>query len=206
MITKKTAFRASLAALGVAVVAVAVGVTSHPRFAAAHGGPGYGHHGKHGHHMGWRGGRHGEGHHGGRRGESMRALFERYDANGDGALTQAELDEGRAAQITQFDANGDGQVDLAEYRALWTDAMSLRIVRAFQRHDRDGDGQVTVEEFQRRYADLVERRDRDGDGALSREDRGRFRTQERRRGGEPSNAPETAPDAAPNAAPETDQQ
>jgi Ca2+-binding EF-hand superfamily protein len=137
-------------------------------------------------HVHWRGGHgHGGGERGWRRGGGagfMRQL-ETFDANGDDAVTQGEIDQFRQGQITRFDADGNGTLSLEEYQALWLDAMRERMVDAFQEHDDDGDGQVTVVEFNERYTDLVERFDRNGDGQLSAADRGA------RRGAKPAEAP-----------------
>ena len=46
-------------------------------------------------------------------------LPERFDSDGDGPLTQAEIDAGRAAQLAGFDTDGDGALTLQEYQALW---------------------------------------------------------------------------------------
>lgn len=108
-------------------------------------------------------------------------LIEQFDADKDGKLTQAELDQSRAAQHAKFDANKDGKLTLKEYEALWLDAMRTRMVRNFQRHDTDGDAVVTVEEFGARFANMIERLDRNNDGALSKEDR--RQRHEGRRGG-----------------------
>jgi Ca2+-binding EF-hand superfamily protein len=108
---------------------------------------------------GW-GGHHGWGHGGGT------GLFERFDANQDGRLTQAEVDEVRRSQLTEFDQNGDGSVSLEEYQALWLDAMRERMVDQFQAHDDDGDGMVTVEEFGERFDRMVSRLDANDDGEL----------------------------------------
>ena len=130
---------------------------------------------------------HGHGH--GRGGQRMRVLFEQYDTNEDGTLTQEEIDTARAAQLGKFDGNADGSLTLEEYEALWLDAMRERMVDRFQAHDDDGDGLVTAEEFGEEFSGIVERFDRNDDGALSKEDR-----QARpRRGG---------PDRGGNAAPE----
>ena len=117
-------------------------------------------------------GEHGKGRHHGQRFER---LLQAYDSNGDGKLTQAEIDGVRAERLAKFDANGDGQLNLQEYEALWLDAMRERMVDRFQRHDDDGDGQVTAEEFGERFSRMVARRDRNGDGELSREDFRRMR-------------------------------
>ena len=127
---------------------------------------------------GW--GRHhgGSGHHGGAPGER---LFEAFDANQDGTLTQAEVDQARQAKLAEFDADGDGSLDLEEYQALWLDAMRERMVDQFQDHDDDGDGLVTVEEFGERFSGIVVRLDDDGDGEVTMEEL-RERAMERRHG------------------------
>jgi Ca2+-binding EF-hand superfamily protein len=119
---------------------------------------------------GWHRG--GWGHHGGF-GES---LFETFDSNHDGKLTQAEVDQARQAKLTQFDADHDGALSLEEYQALWMDAMRERMVDRFQAHDDDGDGKVTAAEFGEDYSGVIGRLDRDGDGAVTMDEiRSRFR-------------------------------
>lgn len=120
-------------------------------------------------------GHHGRNHHGRRGGNRMAQMMENFDTNGDGQLTQEEIDGARAAQLAEFDADGNGQLTLEEYQALWLDAMRERMVDRFQAHDDDGDGQVTVEEFNEDFDSIVERFDRNGDGVLSTDDRRRPR-------------------------------
>ncbi len=152
----------------VAVLAIAAAI---PLVASAHGegdgrGMGYG---RHGEQHGMRG-HHGEGH-AGRGGQvRMMELIEIYDADGDGAVSQDEIDQGRADRLRQFDADGDGQLSLDEYQALWLDAMRERMVDRFQAHDDDGDGLVTVEEFGDRTSHMVMMRDRNEDGVLNMDD------------------------------------
>ena len=108
-------------------------------------------------------------HHGGG-GAPGERLLEAFDANQDGTLTQAEVDQARQAKLAEFDANGDGSLDLEEYQALWLDAMRERMVDQFQDHDDDGDGLVTVEEFGERFSGIVIRLDVDGDGEVTMEE------------------------------------
>ena len=124
---------------------------------------------------GW-GRHHGHGHHGGRAME----FFERFDANGDGRLTQAEIDEVRQSRLAEFDQDGDGSLTLEEYQALWLDAMRERMVRAFQAHDRDGDAMVTAEEFGQPFDRMVSRLDANDDGELTPDE---MRRRGERRGG-----------------------
>lgn len=97
-------------------------------------------------------------------------LMERYDTDGDGALTVEEITAARAAQLQEFDADGDGSLSLEEYQALWLEAMRERMVDRFQQHDADGDGAVTREEFSRDLARMVARRDANGDGMMNEDD------------------------------------
>ncbi len=131
------------------------------------GGYGRGHHGGgygRGHRRGWKG--HGKRHH-------VRHLMERYDANNDRKITQEEINTNREAWHKEFDANNDGKLSLDEFKQLFLKARAHRIVRQFQRFDRDGDAGLTQQEYLRPLADMVEMRDRNGDGALSRADMGR---------------------------------
>jgi Ca2+-binding EF-hand superfamily protein len=112
---------------------------------------------------GW--GHHGYGHHGGAEG-----LFETFDADDDGRLTQAEIDQARRAKLTEFDRDRDGSLTLEEYQALWLDAMRERMVDRFQAHDDDGDGRVTAAEFGEDYSRILSRLDDDDDGTVTREE------------------------------------
>ena len=102
-------------------------------------------------------------------------LFETFDANDDGKITQAEIDAFRKGQFDEHDANKDGKLTLQEYQNLWLAVMRERMVDAFQRHDDDGNAEVTLEEFSERFSRMVRRMDADGDGAITRDDlRSRF--------------------------------
>ena len=104
---------------------------------------------------------------------AMHGLMERYDTNGDRALTQEELDAARSAQFSEFDTDGDGTLTLAEYQGLWLDAMREQMVDRFQAHDDDGSGTVTAEEFNAAFDGFVARADRNGDGQIDADDRRR---------------------------------
>ena len=105
-----------------------------------------------------------------RRGRRGGRLFETFDTNDDGILTQAEVDKTRQDQFDKFDANKDGKLSLKEYETLWLDAMRKRMVDRFQSHDDDGDAAVTLDEFQSRLSRVVRRLDDDGDGKVTRQE------------------------------------
>lgn len=122
---------------------------------------------------------------GGPGGRGATRMFEQFDTNNDGRVTQEEVNNARRDQLTRFDRNGDGQLSLEEYQALWLEVMRPMMVRNFQRHDTDGNAQVTVEEFQARFTDLVEEHDRNDDGAVTQDElrsRGRGPDRDDRRG------------------------
>jgi Ca2+-binding EF-hand superfamily protein len=151
-------------------------------------------------HMGERGGRGwGRGHGGdwgGHRGGHHRAerLFERFDVNEDGVITEAEIEEVRARDFSSADADGNGEVSLEEFKAAFMERSNDRMVRAFQFLDRDGDGTVTQEEIDQVANRMFNRLDRDGNGTVERmhgaradrdddDDRGRHHGPHRGRGG-----------------------
>ncbi len=118
-------------------------------------------------------GKHGRGHGFGGRGGSgmMQQIFTRMDSDGNGAITQEEVDTFRAAQVAAADASGDGALSIDEFDTAYRDLTRSKMVRAFQRLDADGDGSISAAEMDAQIGTLVERMDRNGDGALSMEDR-----------------------------------
>jgi Ca2+-binding EF-hand superfamily protein len=101
------------------------------------------------------------------------AMFEEFDADGDGKLTQAEIDAGAKSRFAEADADKQGGVTIQEFEPWFWKQHREMMVRAFQFLDRDGDGSITEAEVTVLTGKAVERMDRNGDGALSREDRGR---------------------------------
>jgi hypothetical protein len=101
----------------------------------------------------------------------MRAIFAQVDADGNGAITQAEVDAFRTAQVAAADASGDGNLSLDEFATVYAQIMRPQMVDAFQALDEDGDGAVTAAEMDARFGSVVAEMDRNGDGALSPDDR-----------------------------------
>ena len=98
------------------------------------------------------------------------AMLENFDTDGDGQLTQAEIDAVRADRLAEFDTDGNGELTLQEYEALWLDAMRERMVDRFQNLDKDGDAIVTTGEFVEPFSATVSRMDRNDDGVLNADD------------------------------------
>lgn len=85
------------------------------------------------------------GHHGGRK-----AMVEKFDANKDGKLDDAEKAQlksafaaKRAERIAKFDANQDGQLDETERQAMH----EQRAAKRFAMLDLNKDGAITLDEM-----------------------------------------------------------
>lgn len=119
-----------------------------------------------------------------RRAKMVERLFERLDANEDGAVTAQEVTDSRLAAFREADANVDGVVDADEAEALrdadpersrrrfprraaqQTDGDAPQRQTQFQRMDVNEDGLVTQDEFVERPVRLLEM-DADADGAVT---------------------------------------
>lgn len=115
----------------------------------------------------------------------MSMMFERFDTDGDGAVTRAEIDALRMQAFESADADGDGMLN-AEELAAWQDARraeraAARMRARLDRLDSDGDGLVSAEELAASGppAAMFDRMDADGDGAITlaelNEARGKWR-------------------------------
>jgi Ca2+-binding EF-hand superfamily protein len=100
--------------------------------------------------------------------EAPGAMFERADANGDGALTREEFVNARSDQFGKRDRNGDHFIDSTDLservaaRPRASQAMNA-IVNQF---DADHDGKLSKEEFVAGGVTIFERADSDKNGAL----------------------------------------
>lgn len=151
---------AAVTVLGVGAAAVAAQADGRWR---GHGGSScysQGHGGGHG--MGGPG----MGGHGGR----MASMLRYFDSDGDGAVSQAEIDQVRDERFTAFDGDQSQSLSLAEFEGLWLDFMRESMVDGFQRLDADGDGQVTLAEVNRPLGQMVQHMDRNEDGVIDRSD------------------------------------
>ena len=137
------------------IVATAVGLTAVGASAGSHGGKDKG-----------------------PRGPKM--SFEQLDTNGDGFITQDELDAHHKARFDEMDANGDGVISADELKAGMMkraqERAERRSAKMMEHMDENGDGVLSMEEMQHKGkgmkkgkgpGSMIERFDSDGDGKIS---------------------------------------
>lgn len=115
-----------------------------------------------------------------------RMSFEQLDANGDGVLTQDELQAQGAARFAAVDANGDGLLSAEEIAAQADRDISDRVAKMIEKRDANGDGLLSQEEMQPnedRAARFFERMDENGDGGISQEEFEAKKKHGKRKGG-----------------------
>ncbi len=107
----------------------------------------------------------GEGRHG------PRASFEQLDADGNGALTRAEMAAFARIRFDAVDADGNGLVSAEEIAAHAGKRAGKRAERMLERRDANSDGSLSFDELrpdEDRIAKRFERVDTDEDGAISK--------------------------------------
>ncbi len=110
---------------------------------------------------------------------NVRHLMATFDTDGDGIVTQEELNAVRAEELATYDANGDGVLSLEEFQALWLAHLFEQMVDQFQALDADGDGLITEEEFSAALANILRRLNQAGDGGRGAGDRPAQQTDQR---------------------------
>lgn len=103
--------------------------------------------------------------------------FAALDTDGDGALTEADLDARIAARFAQADADGSGGLSAAEMVAMAEiirqEQMAARLAQALVRVDDSGDSEIQLDELQARApatVHLFDRVDADNDGTITPEE------------------------------------
>ena len=94
------------------------------------------------------------GQHGGMMGGAMGMMGGRqtyamatFDTNKDGTLSPEEMTAGIQAELKTYDTDANGTLSLEEFAVMHASHTRPITVRAFQMHDADGDGQVTDAEI-----------------------------------------------------------
>lgn len=111
-------------------------------------------------------------------GEQQRPSFEQIDANGDGQITQAEMQEIGKARFARMDADGDGFLNLSEMMAQRGQRNERHAARMLERFDTDKNGSLDRSELSkaaeargtRHGKGMMARMDMDEDGKLSLEE------------------------------------
>src|ERR1044071_5155898 len=80
-------------------------------------------------------------------------ILKEMDTDGDGALSQDEINAALDGRFGTFDADKDGALSLTEFEALWAELTRPMAVRAFQFLDPDGNASVTKSEVDDRFGD-----------------------------------------------------
>ncbi|SEO93168.1 Ca2+-binding protein, EF-hand superfamily [Salinihabitans flavidus] len=117
----------------------------------------------------------------------MQLDFDKADADGDGMLSQDELEAHARARFLESDTDGNGSVSAEEMQARMLERMKERAERRtagmIERHDKNGDGELSFDEMRRdsRRADrMFDMLDADNDDMVSRDELAEMRE---RRGG-----------------------
>ena len=101
-----------------------------------------------------------------------RATFQELDADGDGQVTQAEIETHRNQKFTAADTDGDGQLSVEEMQAAAQTKANERVTKMFEKHDANADGFLSEDELPkpRRASKMFERIDADGNGSISEQE------------------------------------
>lgn len=103
--------------------------------------------------------------------EGNRPSFDTLDANGDGKLIRAELDQHMKSRFDGRDTDGNGLLSRSELEVGAKSRASTRIDRMLARVDTDKDGAISYEEMSAARGDrMFGRVDTNGDGAITREE------------------------------------
>lgn len=115
----------------------------------------------------------------GDREERIDMFFATFDADADGAVTEAEIEAGALARFAEADTNGDGVLSVEELvaaaEARRQDEQRRKVESMIERLDANGDGVLSQEEMDEgrqasRMERMFDRLDADGDGAITREE------------------------------------
>ena len=96
--------------------------------------------------------------------------FERLDSNGDGVISEDEMETRRADRFDFADDNNDGEITKEEFSSAAQRRREEMRNRRFSEADTDGSGGISLEEFTAQAAERFAEMDKNGDGQLSAEE------------------------------------
>lgn len=98
--------------------------------------------------------------------------FEDIDTDGNGEISQAEMQAQKSARFKSVDANGDGKLSPEEMHAMAQSRMADRVQKRIEHLDTDGDGALSESELSNlgRHGDMFKRLDGDESGGISKEE------------------------------------
>ncbi len=98
--------------------------------------------------------------------------FQELDANGDGQVTQEEMQAYRGQRFTDADTDGDGKLSVEEMQAAGQKKVNDRVTKMFEKQDANNDGFLTEDELPkpRRAGKMFDRIDADGNGTISEQE------------------------------------
>ena len=100
----------------------------------------------------------------------VRSVVLAYDANHDGAVTRAELEQGLRAEFAKADANHKGCLDADEARVVNQERWQKDQSTYSPLVDFKGDGCIDFNEFAAQPRSLFEQMDANGDGKIAPEE------------------------------------
>ena len=108
------------------------------------------------------------------RGEGRGHEFSALDTDGDGQITQAEIQAMADARFSSLDTDDDGTLSLEELIKGASERVAERAEKMIKRFDSNADGKLSADEMPRRGGDregkMFKRADADGNGSISQEE------------------------------------
>nr|WP_321458163.1 hypothetical protein [uncultured Cohaesibacter sp.] len=97
-------------------------------------------------------------------------MLQQFDANKDGVLTKAEVNDGFDKKVAENDKDGDSAINLEEFKAEWLKMTQNRMARGFQFMDTNADGKITPAELKAHADQMFAFMDSNNDGKLDQND------------------------------------